>query len=187
MLSIAELGAYVDAHLTRSAFRLELLDAYEAASDGSQFARYVAGEAPPGPEVFGSWLDRLRRERAEGITRQRVHVVTRPLSPYLRYECEWGYTVSGGAGEDIRILDLTDRPHPGGIPARDFWLIDDVHVLDMHYDPSGQFAGAVIVPQERVPAYRAARDALVAAAEPFGPWWARHSEEHRQYWRHSAA
>lgn len=187
MLSIAELGEFIDTHLAHHAFRLELLDAYEVASDGGQFGRYVAGEPAPGPDVFGPWLDRLREERAAGITRQRVHVVTRPLSPYVRYECEWGYTATGGAGEDIRILDLTARARPAWIPSRDFWLIDDEHVVEMHYDHAAQFSGAVVLNEEHAPAYRAARDQLVVAAEPFGTWWAAHPEEHRQYWRHSAA
>lgn len=187
MLSIAELGEFVDTHLTRHAFRLELLDAYEVASDGGQFGRYIAGQPAPGPDVFGPWLERLRAELAAGVTRQRVHVVTRPLSPYLRYECEWGYTATAGAGEDIRILDLTGHALPAWIPPRDFWLIDDQYVVEMHYDQAAQFGGAVVLDQTHVPAHRAARDQLVAAAEPFGPWWAALPEEHRQCWRHSAA
>ncbi len=35
-----------------------------------------------------------------------------PLSDYLRYECEWGYTYNVTAGEDVRILDLATAP-PG--------------------------------------------------------------------------
>jgi hypothetical protein len=52
-------------------------------------------------------------------------VLTSPLSEYLRYECEWGYLPNAAAGEDIRILDLAEKPRPDGLISEDFWLMDN--------------------------------------------------------------
>jgi hypothetical protein len=41
-----------------------------------------------------------------------VRVVTRPLSFYTRWEFIWAYDWNVKAGEDIRILDLTDGADP---------------------------------------------------------------------------
>jgi hypothetical protein len=176
---VLELGEYIQRHLTRSAFRLELLDRYDVASDGVDFERFLHGEPEPTWERKQPWLDRLHRERASGILRHRVHVLRTPLTDYLRYECEWGYALNAGAGEDIRILDLSERPLPDGLPDHDFWLIDDQFPIRMHYDRDGAFLGADPAGNAALPGYQLARDEAVAAAEAFGTWWDRHSEEHR--------
>ena len=80
------------------------------------------------------------------------------------------------AGEDIRVLDLAERPRPAAVVDHDFWLIDDRDVLLMRYDASGRFMAAELLPPSELPRYQAARDAALAAAEPFGPWWQRHPE-----------
>lgn len=179
MLTGLELGEYIDRHLTRSAFRLEVLDRYDVASDGTDFERFLRGEPEPTWERKQPWLDHLRRERASGILRHRVHVLRTPLTDYLRYECEWGYALNSEAGEDIRILDLSERPLPDSLPDHDFWLIDDQFPIRMHYDKDGVFLGADPADNSALPGYRLARDRAVAAAEAFGAWWDRHREEHR--------
>jgi hypothetical protein len=184
MLTATELGDYIDARLTRSAFRLELLDRYDVESDGVDFARYLRGEPEPTPERKQPWLDRLQREREAGILNHRVHVLRTPLTDYLRYECEWGYAPNAAAGEDIRILDLAERQLPActrlaHLVDHDFWLIDNRHAIRMHYDDDGRFLGAEPVPDSQLARYQHARDAAIAAAEPFNRWWARHPEEWR--------
>ena len=113
-------------------------------------------------------------------------MITHPITLYTRYACEWGYAPNSAAGEDIRILDLGERqiPDVGEVGRYDWWLATSaagVHrVAIMRYAADGQFLVAV---EETDPAevarYVAARDALWAAAEPFGPWWDRHPEHHR--------
>jgi hypothetical protein len=180
MLTASELGDYIDTRLTRSAFRLETLDRYDVGSDGDDFARYLRGEPRPTPERKQPWLARLRREREAGILNHRVHVLSTPLTDYLRYECEWGHLPNAEL-EDIRILDLAERPRPDGLVDHDFWLIDDRDAIRMHYDPGGRFLGAEPLDRGHVDRYRRARDAAVAAAEPFVTWWARHPEEWREH------
>lgn len=181
MLTVAEAGAWMDAHLTRSAFRLELLPAYDVASDGEDLARYLAGEPEPDPARKEPWLEELRKERAAGIRRYRVHVLTTPLTPYLRYECEWGYTPNAAAGEDICIVDETERGARLTLSVdHDFWLVDGEHVLRMHYDDAGRLLGCEALAGDTVRPYLAAHDAALDAADPFATWWARHPEEQRE-------
>jgi len=108
-----------------------------------------------------------------------VHVLRTPLGPYLRYECEWGYAYNVRAGEDIRILDLTDTPESPGLVDHDFWLADEDLVVLMHYDDTGQFLGGEALPSTQTPHYIAVRDAAWAAATPFEPWWAARTQYHR--------
>lgn len=179
MLNEAQLGEAIDARFTRTLFRLEVLDRYDVTTDGADFGRYLRGEPGPDPARKQPWLDQLRREAAEGKYSHRVHVLTSPLSDYLRYECEWGYAYNATAGEDIRILDLSEVSRPAGLLDEDFWLIDGAHVVRMHYSTGGTFTGAEIMPTGALPRYQAARDAAWAAAVPFTAWWS----DHPQYWR----
>jgi hypothetical protein len=117
MLDERELGAYLR-QTTRSLFRLEALPAYDVPTDRGDFPRYLAGEPAPDMERKGRWLDFLREQRAQGIDRHRVRVLRTPLSDYDRYACEWGYNVP--AGEDTRVLDLTERPLPAEVVDHDF-------------------------------------------------------------------
>jgi hypothetical protein len=190
VMNAAELGAYIRANFTdhpepagRGAFRLETLPAYEVASDGSDFARYLAGEAAPTPERKQPWLARLRHEKERGLHRSRVHVVDAPLSDYLRYECEWSYVPNGEAGEEIRILDrsevrLTVEHDELFTTTGDFWLLNGEVVVRMNYDEQGRFIGAEIVSDD-VAVYQRAAEAAWTLAKPFLQWWARHP----QYWR----
>jgi len=179
VLNEAELGAFVDDHMGRSVFRLETRDRYTVDSDAGNVVRYLAGEPAPSMAVKGPWLRRLERERAEGKHRVRVHVLRTPLSDYLRYECEWGYVYTTDAGEEVYILDLAERPRPAGLVDQDFLLLDDSHVVVVHYDNEDRFVGAEPLSAAEVPVYRRCRDAALAAAVPFGDYWA----AHKQYWR----
>jgi hypothetical protein len=179
LLGENELDEFFSAHFRRNAFRLEVRDAYAVASDGGDFARYLAGEALPDAARKNAWLDELRADTAAGKRWQWVHVVRSPLSDYLRYAFEWGYAINIGAGADVRVLDLAERPRPRGLLDEDFWLLDDEAVLIMHYDTHDRFVGAEPVPASELPRYRAARAAAWAAARPFAEYWAAHPGYHR--------
>lgn len=179
MMDLDATVAYFGEHFTRTAFRLEVLDYYDVESDGDEYNRYLAGDEPD-HDFKEPWLGALRKERAAGKIRHRVRVLTPPLNAYLRYECEWGYAPNSEAGEDIRVLDLSETSRPADLVDEEFWLLDDTHVLRMIYDDAGRFIGSELA--EAPDRYRAARDAAIAASEPFETWWARHPEEHRSSW-----
>lgn len=178
MLDERELGAYLR-HATGSLFRLETLPAYDVPTDRGDFPRYLAGEPDPDMERKGRWLDFLREQRAQGIHRHRVRVLRTPLSDYDRYACEWGYAYNVPAGEDTRVLDLSEQPLPAALVDHDFWLIDHEHPVRMHYDDAGRFLGATVADPAELVRYQAARDEAWHAAEPFDAWWSQHPEYHR--------
>jgi hypothetical protein len=166
-----------------SLFRLETLDRYEVPIDGSDMSVYLAGgDQPPNPEKL-AWQEHLRAERAAGIWRHRVHLIdtTHGLNDYLRYECEWGYTATTAAGEDVRILDLPIGRRPSELTEidHDFWLFDSEWVVRMHYNADATFHGGELMPADTVPSYRAAREAAWTRAEEFTSWWAAHPQYHR--------
>jgi hypothetical protein len=179
VLDERELDEFFVTHFHHTAFRLEVRDHYAVASDGGDFARYLAGEEMPDAARKNTWLDELRADTAAGKHWQWVHVVCGPLSDYLRYSFEWGYAINIHAGADVRVLDLAEHPRPAGIPDEDFWLLDDQAVLIMHYDDSGRFLGAEPVVAPEVSRYRHAREVAWEAAEPFADYWARHPQYHR--------
>ena len=180
MLDEPALGALLD-QAEHELFRLETLDLYEVRTDGSDYDRYLRGE--PGPDMARKqpWMDRLAEDAARGLRNYRVHLLRSPLSPYLRYECEWGYALNSTVGEEIRILDLAEQAEPTAIIDEDFWLMDDATVVRMYYQV-GRFIGAEMLPAGDLPRYRAARDAAWQEAIPFEQYWS----AHREYWRDGA-
>ncbi|MDI2126984.1 DUF6879 family protein [Yinghuangia seranimata] len=162
-------GALFDS-FHREAFRLETLDDYTGSSSAEYLRAYFAGE--PMPEGYNAgWLAQVRGNTDAGRRMYRVHVVTRPLSDYLRYELDWGYRTNITAGEEFFILDLTEQPNPlEGVP--DYWMFDDTSVVSMTYDQHGVFLGAEL---EADPAkWQHWRDVAVSHAEPFTDWWERY-------------
>ncbi|MFJ1545880.1 DUF6879 family protein [Streptomyces sp. NPDC088246] len=102
----------------------------------------------------------------------RVHVLTSPLTDYLRYELS-AYPGNIRAGECIGITDLSELS-VHGLPDHDFWLFDDREVYRMHYTDTGKFIGAELLPADRLPEYRAYQDTAQAYATPFTEYWESH-------------
>jgi hypothetical protein len=142
---------------------------------------HLNGEPEPDRAAKAGWLDRIRADTAAGRTWRRLRVVEPPLTDYVRYSCEWGYTDNTAAGEQVRVIDLSEAPTGAEVLVRlgDFYLLDDVQVAVMCYGPSGAFAGAEVVGEPLAGIYRAAARAAWAIAEPFDQWWPRHPEHHR--------
>lgn len=175
MLDEQQLGEYIEQHFTSTLFRLECRDHYDVRHEDEDFRRYLAGHAAP----TSTWPEVIRSEVARGLHTYRVHIVSPPLSDYLRYEFEWSYTANADAGEHIRILDTSEQHKPAAVGGEDFWLIGDEHLLVMHYSPAGEFVGASIGDEQQLPRYIAARDAAWSAATDFTDYWRRHPQYHR--------
>nr|WP_203593276.1 DUF6879 family protein [Streptomyces sp. SID9124] len=119
------------------AWRLETLPQYLMPQEEEEFAAFRAGARVDPRAVSNEYTVRLRRQVAEGRSQGRVHIVTRPLSAYLRFEFSQYYAPHALAGERIRILDVTDRVNPlEGV--QDFWIFDRSEVVLMNYDPDGR-------------------------------------------------
>ncbi|MGC0419258.1 DUF6879 family protein [Embleya sp. AB8] len=150
----------------RSAFRLETLPVYAMHDEQDEFRRFLAGERPP-PDLHYTWLDRVAKFRATGRTIGRVHVLTRPLTDYIRYEFDWAYAFNVQAGEDIRILDVTDSPEHPLLSAGDFWMLDEKHVVSLQYREDGTQIGRELLTDPDIAKYVALRDLALAGAVPF--------------------
>ena len=154
---------------TRSAWRLELHPVYAMPQEAEYISRWRAGERLPA-DYWSPWMERVAGYRASGRTIGRVHVVRRPLSEYLWFELDY-YRCHVRAGEDIRILDLTDEPDPG-LPDHDFWLFDERQVVQMLYRPDGTQIGRELVEHPDIEAYLKWRDTACADAVPVLEYWA---------------
>ncbi|MEY9857595.1 hypothetical protein ABH935_003203 [Catenulispora sp. GAS73] len=152
---------------TRSAFRLETLPVYTMPDEEEEFRGFLAGELPPEGYHYG-WLDTVATAAAEGRPVQRVRVLRRPLSDYIRYEFAYGYDYNVPAGEDIRIADITD--HDPDFPCEDWWLFDETTVVRMLYRPDGTQIGRELVEDPDLDQYIKWRDLALAASVPYGEY-----------------
>lgn len=117
------------------AWRLETLPVYRVPSEDGDIRDFLSGERIDPDNYSSDYTESLRKIRAEGKVKGRVHIVTQPLTDYLRFEFMY-YNVHSQAGDDIRILDVTDRVNPlQGVP--DFWLFDRSEVVLMNYAEDG--------------------------------------------------
>lgn len=180
LLDLSQLRQALDV-TTQDLFRWETLPAYEVASDGSDYRRYLDGADAPTPERKQPWLDTLRAWADQGRYRRRVRIIHDPITEYERYACEWGYALNAQAGEIIRIIDLARTPLPPELMKimGDFWLIDDRDVVAMHYEPDGQFRAAEILSPEQVAEYHEAAELAWGLGEDFTTWWNAHPHHHR--------
>ncbi|GLU45886.1 DUF6879 family protein [Nocardiopsis ansamitocini] len=124
----------------REAWRLETLPQYLMPQEAEEFEAFRDGARIDPASVSNEYTDRLRRQVTQGRSQGRVHVLTRPLSDYLRFEFHHYYKAHSLAGERIRILDVTDRPNPlEGV--QDFWMFDRFEVVLMNYHSDGRQIG----------------------------------------------
>lgn len=104
-----------------TAFRLETRALYADDLEHEDWALFLAGrpmtERSPRTEP---WLKRVADTTAAGKTWRRVHVVSHPLSDYLRFEFT-SYDANLAAGEDVRIADRGRHPDLRRL-REDFWL-----------------------------------------------------------------
>jgi hypothetical protein len=160
----------------REAFRLETLDDYNIPRAADDFRAFLAGEEQPESYRNSSWVTTVRNATEGGKRMYRVHILSRPLTDYLRYELAWGYHRNTKAGEEFFILDTTEQENPlEGVP--DFWMFDESTVSIMHYDETAAFTGSEILPEERSAEFIAYRDAALTHAQPFPEWWAKYGTE----------
>jgi hypothetical protein len=154
----------------RSVFRLETLDRYTVSAEDEDYQRWSRGESPP-PIGGHPWFDDVVRAAAMAGKRwERVHVVRPPLSDYLRFEFEYGYTRSEQAGEGCHILEVAEGEH-APVPALDFWLVDDKAAVLMHYDAEGRVLDRELVTDpDAVGDLCRRRDLTLQLAVPFRVW-----------------
>ncbi|NYI05697.1 hypothetical protein FHU37_002640 [Allostreptomyces psammosilenae] len=149
------------------AFRLETHPVYTMAEEQEEFDSFLATGELNIPDD-DPWLIRVRSFRHTGRSIGRVHVIRRPLTDYLRYEFAV-YAYTARAGEEVRILDLTDMENPG-IPQQDFWMFDDSSVVLMHYREDGTQISRELLTDPDLAKYREWKDLAVSLSVPFAEY-----------------
>lgn len=158
----------------REAFRLETLDDYSGSGNTDAYKAFLAGHPQP-TDYNDAWVRELRSHTEKGKRILRVHVLSRPLTPYLRFELGWGYRKNGTGGEEFFILDTTEQPDPLAGVA-DFWLFDSATAVVLRYDQHGIVTERETLSEVHTKAFVAHRDTALAASEPFAEWWAKHAD-----------
>jgi Family of unknown function (DUF6879) len=152
----------------RSAWRLEVQQTYTI--PGEQLARFLAGEPKP-PEFNSRWHRKIRSWAADGKSVSRVRLVRLPLSDYQKYISSWGVPSNVGAGEDVRILDVTE--HVFGLPEQDFWIFDDATVVHLNFNPDGTLIDHQLIDNPDLAQYRTWQETALKNSVPFSEWDAR--------------
>ncbi|MFG2815215.1 DUF6879 family protein [Streptomyces sp. NPDC048410] len=161
-LAGSEWRAFFDS-MEREAWRLETLPVYSVPQE-AEAIREFADSGVVDPAAVKPWVDRLHGYASAGRNVGRVHVVRRPLTEYLKFEFEH-YRHNVAAGEDVRILDVTDRPDPlAGAP--DFWIFDQARVVLMQYEVDGTQVGREVYEGDVTP-FLELRRVAIAEAVPF--------------------
>lgn len=126
----------------RSCFRLETLQCYRGSGEDDSIRAFLAGRIPQPHSGKREWMALVGAATRDGRTMQRVHVVTEPLTDYVRFEVAWSYAHSIAAGEDVRIIPVAEgEAWPPDVSLNDFWLFDDTELFDMCYDADGTWLG----------------------------------------------
>jgi hypothetical protein len=151
----------------RNIFRLETLPQYRSPAEAEALAAFREGRPQPGlSDAAVAWLEQIRRAAASGTRRQRVHLVSRPLTEYLRWELLHGYTHNSAAGEEILIADREGHPELAAL-TRDFYTLDGRVAVVMDYDEEGRLlAGWRTDDPDVVHACRRQYETAFAAAVP---------------------
>jgi hypothetical protein len=154
----------------RSAWRLEVQQTYTMPSEQPALARFLAGEPKP-PTHNEDWHREIRSWAAEGKTIARVRLARLPLTDYQRYIFSWGVPGNIGAGEDVRVLDITNDDF--GLPAQDFWIFDDSLVVHLNFNPDGTLIDVEQIDEPDMAKYRGWQETALKHSVPFGEWDAR--------------
>lgn len=152
-----------------SVFRLETLQSYGNSGEDEAFVAFLADEPAPYEPAVEEWDAMIRRNVQAGRIQQRVHVVTEPLTDYMRFELT-GYAQSVDAGEEVRIVRVAENESwPSDVPRSDFFLFDSSELYLQHYGDAGEWLGTepITDPAAIVRACRW-RDAALYRATP---WW----------------
>lgn len=148
----------------RSAWRLEVQPTYTMPAEAESLSRFLQGEPKPA-DHNAKWHETVRAAIRAGKALGRVRVVRQPLTDYQRYQFAWGIPGNIAAGEDIRVLDLTDRDVD--LPSQDFWLFDETTVVHLNYRPDGTQINRELIDSPDLGKYVAWRELAVENSVPF--------------------
>jgi hypothetical protein len=129
--------------IKRSAFRLQLLDAYSVEFEREDYNAFMSGQ--PLPDRDGNaWLKTIAANVAAGHQWINIHVLPERLTNYLRYIIDWWYVYHAKAGAEIRFVRGGAGEEIRSMAEREFWLFDDEKVVWMDYNAERRFLGGIL-------------------------------------------
>jgi hypothetical protein len=151
----------------KSAFRLETLDQYVVTDEWPQFQAYLLGDESKNSRNK-EWTDYIRSQTEQGKSIERIHIIPRELTDYLKFEIDWAYRYSQEAGEKISFVYREALPMPlKSLELPDFWLFDDSACLIQRYNDIGSWQGSDFLRSESgLQTLRHVRDVLFPLSFP---------------------
>lgn len=145
-------------------FRLELLDRYLIDGEKESIAYWKAHGRPQKDPLLKEWNELLERVMNQGAITQRVHVVSLPLSDYIKYEIA-AYKITK---EDVGLISRSDYVNiKKPFEPKDFWLIDGRHLFLVNYDKDGRWRSFEhIKDRQEVDRYDELRRLLLSRSTP---------------------
>jgi Family of unknown function (DUF6879) len=147
---------------TRSVFRLETLQGYDAPGEAERVQAFMSGQESWRRPADDESLRMIRETTAQGIVWSRVHVLEKPLTDYLRFELA-AYHENETAGEAVWIADRGAHPDLAGL-REDFVLIDDRAGVLFRYDQAGRRLAWERIADDHLDRYRRHRALALARA-----------------------
>jgi len=144
-------------------FKLELLDSYSDAFDDERHElNYYAsnGEEISGNRLYnsnGAWYSTIKKLTESKVKFMRLHVVTQPLTQYLRFEIE-SYKISQKMGEEIFFLDRNvyeSMKKRTRLEMKDFMIFDYDNILFNNFEAgedncAKRFDGCTLIEDNKV-------------------------------------
>ncbi|MEU4236812.1 DUF6879 family protein [Actinoplanes sp. NPDC026619] len=126
----------------QTAYRFEVQPFYTVDGEQESFQRFLEGRpvSPLDVEEDRAWLERVRRQTAEGRRMARVRVHKDPPTDYQRW-MRWRGDFNTAAGEAIHYLTVERATEAGLLSAvaiRDWWFFDDSRLMVLTHDPGGR-------------------------------------------------
>ncbi len=147
---------------TRSVFRLETLQVYDAPGEAERRQAFAAGREGWQRPADDESLRMIRETTARGVAWSRVHILEASLTNYLKFELA-AYHENEAAGEVVWIANRATHPDLADL-NEDFVLIDDHVGVLFHYDHAGRRLGWERIADDHLDRYRRHRDLALAHA-----------------------
>lgn len=162
--------------------KIEKLQEFEIDSEDIGFEAFCRGDTQTYEteiaKLFESQLNFYTQMAHHGVTFERIRLVKRPFTPYLKYEF-LTYKIGARYGEKILIADVTnDQSDSLYSAAEDCLIFDGRHVLLNKYDSMGKWTHGVAVgnPTE-VKCFVEHAQKLRTISVPLGHYEATHATE----------
>ncbi len=148
----------------KETFRLELLDQYSVEDEKESFYAFMHGEEIKEDSGLSEWISGLDKLRRNDVLTRRVHVVSLPLTDYIRYELI-GYAKTKENVNFISRSEYSKLQKP--FEPKDFWLIDDKELFLVDYDKEGRWLGFKhITDKEQIAVHVKLKELLLKKAKP---------------------